>query len=52
MSAVHPNASWNPAFRPDSTATESRSELYGAINATAIKGNGEIEDDTDRKSVV
>ncbi|KFY69185.1 hypothetical protein V496_00461 [Pseudogymnoascus sp. VKM F-4515 (FW-2607)] len=47
MSAVHPNASWNPAFRPDSTATESKTESYGAINAAATEENREIEDDTE-----
>ncbi|KFX94368.1 hypothetical protein V490_04381 [Pseudogymnoascus sp. VKM F-3557] len=46
MSAVHPNASWNPAFRPDSIATESKSESYGAANAASTKGNGDIEGDT------
>ncbi|KFY16696.1 hypothetical protein V492_01153 [Pseudogymnoascus sp. VKM F-4246] len=46
MSAVHPNASWNPAFRPDSTVTESRSESYGALNAAATEENREIEENT------
>lgn len=46
MSAVHPDASWNPAFRPDSTATESRSESYGAINAVPTDETREIEDNT------
>ncbi|KFZ16295.1 hypothetical protein V502_05178 [Pseudogymnoascus sp. VKM F-4520 (FW-2644)] len=46
MSAVHPDASWNPAFRPDSTATESRPESNGAINTTTTEETREIEDDT------
>ncbi|OBT86311.1 hypothetical protein VE02_07435 [Pseudogymnoascus sp. 03VT05] len=45
MSTVHPNASWHPAFRPDSTATESTIDSYSAINAVATEENREIEDD-------